>query len=103
MSPNQSALGKHTLKFINAPDFALNPTGHAPLAGILTFTTDVPSYAVIYISDGERNWRIPTPNTFAVEHRHVLLGMRADRPHTVQVSVRSQEGDWGEWPEDHQL
>ena len=46
----------HALSFIQSPEFTLNPAGLAPLAGLVTFSTSLPTQAEITVSDGDRQW-----------------------------------------------
>ena len=67
------------------PRFTLNPSGLAPLAGEIVFQTSVPTVAEITVSDGSREWPVPTEATFRWDHRYTVLGMRSDRPHRLRV------------------
>jgi len=68
--------------------FAPNET--VPLARLLQFTTHEPALATVTVSDGEREWTVPTPDSPAIEHSVSLIGMRPARSHTVTVAVRDE-------------
>lgn len=78
--------------FLTKPLFELNPTGLAPLAGRISFETTVPSVAEITVSDGTREWPVPTDATFRWDHSYVVLGMRPDRGHTLMIRVKDRAG-----------
>ena len=69
-----------------APEFTLNPSGHAPLAGVIRFSTSIRTTAEIRVSDGERDWTIPTSKAFGFDHDYIVLGLRAGRRHHVRSS-----------------
>jgi arylsulfate sulfotransferase len=86
--------------FPERPQFHLDPNGRTPLSGLLTFTTKEPSVSRITVSDGERRWTIrdfhgPT----ASAHEQVILGLRPDRNHTLEIVVREASGTEFPWDE----
>ena len=42
---------------VGEPELEMNPSGNAPLSGLLTFRTDQPARATLTIGDGEAAWR----------------------------------------------
>ena len=81
------------LAFFQSPTFELNPSGHAPLAGQVCFSTSLPARAEIEVSDGDRTWQIPTGEEFVPRHEHVILGMRPGRAHTLTVAAVGEYGE----------
>ncbi len=79
--------------FVEGPKFTLNPTGQAPLAGIIEFKTDKPCCADVTVSDGDRLWFIPTSDEAQTDHKYIILGMRAGRNHTLHVTVNDAQGN----------
>ena len=78
--------------FAANPEFQLNPSGLAPLAGLVMFETTVPTVAEISVSDGEREWPIPSDPTFRWNHRYRVLGMRADKGHRLTIKAKDRKG-----------
>ena len=70
----------------------MNPSGRAPLAGTLKFTTEQPTRATVVISDGEDTQSVTPDDAFTTDHDLLLLGFRPDREHTVEVSLENQDG-----------
>lgn len=91
-----SSLAKQNVEvhptFASRPAFILNPSGLVPLAGVVTFNTTVPTVAEITVSDGDREWPVPTETTFRWDHRYVVLGMRSDRAHKLNIRVKDRAG-----------
>ena len=67
-----------------------NPNPNAPLAGILTFTSDRPVVATLFIDDGEHQQRVTPDEEPRTEHETLVLGLRPARRHTVTVTIRAQ-------------
>ena len=70
-----------------APEFTLNPSGHAPLAGVIKFSTSVRTYAEIRVSDGERDWTVPTSDAFGFDHDYIVLGLRAGQRSQLPADI----------------
>ena len=70
-----------------------------PLAGMIKFSTSVRTFADICVSDGDREWSVPTANKFGFIHEYVVLGMRADRRHLISITVKDADGVELENPE----
>lgn len=77
-----------------ASDMSLlpNPNPNAPLAGILTFTSDRPVVPNLFIDDGEHQQRVTPDNEPRSEHETLVLGLRPGRRHTVTVTIRDEQG-----------
>lgn len=73
-------------------DLVHNPSGRVPLGAQLTFSTDVPVVTTLHISDGENESEVVQNEAYATEHDLMVLGMRADRTHTIRVTVRDRNG-----------
>jgi len=71
----------------------MNPSGIAPLAGLLTFTTDQPARATLRISDTAGNELTVTPfDEFLTDHELMLLGLRPDRSNQIEVFLENPAG-----------
>jgi arylsulfate sulfotransferase len=70
----------------------MNPSGIAPLSGLIRFTTDQPMRATLSISDGQHQDRVTPIDAFNTEHELMLLGLRPNRTHSVIVSLEDQSG-----------
>ncbi len=77
------------LTFAIAPTLRENLDG-AGLTAWLDAFTEEPTTLTVRVDDGVtvREWDLPGP---ATEHSHLLMGFKADRDHTVQVTAR--DGD----------
>lgn len=69
-----------------------NPNENAPLAGILTFTSDRPVVPSLLIDDGEHQQNVTPDDEPRTEHKTLVLGLRPGRTHTVTVTIRDQNG-----------
>jgi arylsulfate sulfotransferase len=78
---------------VGTPVLQMNPSGKAPLSGLLSFTTDQPSRATLTISDDDFNELTVTPvDDFTTEHELMVLGLRPDRTNTVEVTLENEGG-----------
>ena len=69
-----------------------NPNPNAPLAGILTFTSDRPVVPTLFIDDGEHQQTVTPDEEPRTEHETLVLGLRPARRHTVTVTIRDERG-----------
>jgi hypothetical protein len=79
--------------FTAAPTIAANPNRAVPLAAIVSADTNEPAVLLIQISDGNREWNIPTSHELATRHSLAVLGFRPDRRHVLQISARDEAGN----------
>lgn len=77
------------LRFQAAPRWI--PSPHVPLAGRLEFAATHPCRAFVAVDDGARSWIIAPPGDDLAEHSVVVLGLKADRPHSLTVTIFSEE------------
>lgn len=78
---------------VGTPLLQLNPSGKAPLSGLLTFTTDQPTRATLKISDDEgHSLTAPRVDGFETEHELMVLGLRPDRHNTIELDLESESG-----------
>ena len=69
-----------------------NPNPDAPLAGILSFTSDRPVVPTLVIEDGEHREDVTPDVEPRTEHETLVLGLRPGRIHTVTVTLRDVRG-----------
>ncbi|HUF71919.1 MAG TPA: aryl-sulfate sulfotransferase [Gammaproteobacteria bacterium] len=78
---------------IGTPVLLMNPSGRAPLAGLLMFRTDQRARATLTIRDDENNAVTATPNDgFDTLHELMVLGLRPGRNNTIEVSLETERG-----------
>ena len=70
-----------------------NPNPSAPLAGVLSFTTDEPVTTTIEVSDGNNEWTLEYDQTKDTQQGLPVIGMRSDREHAISVIVRDTAGN----------
>ena len=87
------------MKFVKGPAVVLDPSGRAPLAGSVSFATDVPTRAAVDFSDSAHDWTAPARNDFATEHEILVLGMRPASRTRVRVTACDANGQTIEAPE----
>ena len=80
------------MKYLSAPTVAPNPNSRSPLAGVLEFTTDIPSRGEIGISSPSRAWQFSSGSGFRCQHRIPLVGMHPGERCTVTVRSEDEEG-----------
>lgn len=71
-------------QIFDGPTIKMAPNKSTPLAGILEFSSDVPTRVVLDVSDGIDDWQIEFED-FDTEHSLPVLGFRPGRTHTVLV------------------
>jgi hypothetical protein len=79
--------------YTTAPAFELNPSGKAPLSGVVSFVTAAPSLAEITLDDGAEKRRLPTSGKFAKSHEIPVLGLKPARAYTLRVTARNAAGN----------
>lgn len=78
--------------FLQAPTLTLNPSGHAPLAVLLTAETDEVSRLSIEIDNGRRTF-YSSPPTLASLHAVPLIGFLAGTTHTLRITAEDLAGN----------
>ena len=82
--------------FVSGPRVSPNPNPAVPLAAILEFSTDEPSRVVLIVSDGKEEREVDVNQDFATDHRLPILGLAADKTHTLTVRAVDPSGNWVE-------
>ena len=86
--------------FCERPEFHLDPNGRTPLTGFLTFRTDDATVAEITVSDGERRWIAKDfDGEETSQHEQVVIGIRPERNHKIEIAVRDASGSEFRWDE----
>ncbi len=86
--------------FRERPDFRLDPNGQTPLTGLVSFETDDATVSRITVSDGERHWNVRDFEGESTSfHEHIVAGMRPDRNHIIEITVRNASGSEFRWSE----
>jgi arylsulfate sulfotransferase len=75
------------VKTVAVPYFA--PASNAPLAGVLTVTTDVNSLVEVSVNDGIGTWERDFFD-YGTNHTETVLGFKAGRTNQITVTVRDQ-------------
>lgn len=75
------------LRVLAGPSFT--PATNAPLAGVLTLTTDADSLVSVSVNDGKKPWKRDFFD-FGTNHSETLLGFKADRTNKITVTVRDR-------------
>jgi len=75
-------------QFASLPTLEVDPSGSAPLAGLITFETDEPAFAILVLDDaGQR--RTVTPSTeLTTAHRVPVLGVKPGRTIFIEVYAK---------------
>ena len=73
-------------QFVSPPDIEMDPNLSTPLAGLLRFSTNLPSKVLLDISTGSKSWSIKF-DEFKTEHTYTVLGLRPDKTHTIKVHI----------------
>lgn len=74
------------------PTLTLNPSGRAPLAAVVEFTTDRPAVASLEISDGVETQQIEPGDAPSTDHELMVLGLLPGATHTVTITVTDDGG-----------
>jgi len=69
-----------------------NPNPNAPLAGMLTFTSDRPVVPTLLIEDGGHKQKVTPDDEPRTAHETLVLGLRPGRTHTVTVTIQDEKG-----------
>jgi len=81
----------HAPVFVTAPSLELDPNLSTPLAGQLTFTTDIPTRVRLDIRNSKKQWSINL-RAYSKHHSLPLLGLFPAETHTITVHVISHTG-----------
>ena len=73
--------------FTAAPTFELNPSGKAPLSGLVTVETVRPCRVEVMVDDGEASRVLPVGDVKATSHRLPVLGLKPARDYVLRVSA----------------
>jgi hypothetical protein len=68
---------------------SFTPATNAPLAGVLTVTTDTDSLVSVSVNDGQKPWKRDFFD-YGMNHSETLLGFKANRTNEITVTVRDQ-------------
>lgn len=93
-SPPPAATGSEDITppvITNAELANTNP--RAPLAAVVTLSTDEAARLTLRIDDGQQTWDIVPDEKFYTEHSAMVLGMRFGRSHTVTVIAEDRAGN----------
>jgi arylsulfate sulfotransferase len=71
----------------------VTPNESVPLARVVEFATNQPAVATVTVSDGSREWTVPTPDTAQVEHSVPIVGLLPATTHTITVALRNEAGE----------
>jgi arylsulfate sulfotransferase len=74
------------------PGLSFTPGTNAPLAGVLTLTTDTDSMVSVSVNDGKKSWKRDFFD-YGTNHSETLLGFKANRTNEISVTVRDQFGN----------
>ncbi len=77
---------------ISGAEFQANPSGRTPLAGLLTFTTDTPATATIFIEGPAGATQHTFSDAAGTQHRLMALGMTPNGLHRVWAEVADAGG-----------
>ncbi len=78
---------------ISDAKLVMDPSGHAPLSGLLTFTTDAPATATLVIeSAGRETMTHEFTGKAGTAHSLMVLGMVANAKHRVHAEVKDAGG-----------
>ncbi len=70
----------------------VQPNELVPLARVVEFSTDQPAIPEITVSDGAREWTVPTADEPSTSHSVPIVGMRAGTSHTASISLQGEGG-----------
>ena len=90
--------GGEPLKILNAT-VEVNPSGNAPMAVLCSFATAGPTEAVITVTAEGLSLTVGSKGGPTTNHSIPLLGLRADREHTVRISITDEGGNSGQLAE----
>jgi arylsulfate sulfotransferase len=83
---------KIQMKYLSVPTVIANSNPSAPLSGIIEFTTDIPSRAVIRVANTSRAWEFSSSDGWRRQHRIPLVGIHPGERCTVTVRSEDQAG-----------
>lgn len=85
--------------FVGAVTLTPNDNPWVPQAAILSLATDKPTRVELRFTDPDRTWNVIASSGYATQHDRIpVVGMRPDREHSIQVTVRDQQGMSATWP-----
>ncbi|WP_455202550.1 aryl-sulfate sulfotransferase [Kaarinaea lacus] len=78
-------------QFVSPPEIEMDPNLSTPLAGLLRFSTNLPSKVLLDISTGSKSWTIKF-DEFKTDHSYTVLGFRPDKTHAIKVHIINRNG-----------
>lgn len=78
------SLGANAVTIVSGPSFV--PSVKAPLAGVLTVSTDIGSRVSVSVNDGTNSWEKDFYD-FSTSHSMTLLGFKPGRTNQISVTV----------------
>ncbi|MGB5782623.1 MAG: aryl-sulfate sulfotransferase [Eudoraea sp.] len=93
-----AALGILTLLSCAGPPVATNvqlvpnPNKNAPLAGILTFTSDRPVITTLTIDDGMTRQIVQPDDSLKTNHKVLVLGLKPGKLHQITATLKDENG-----------
>ncbi|MCA8949757.1 MAG: aryl-sulfate sulfotransferase [Planctomycetes bacterium] len=92
-SSRTPGIGVGAPKFVGDVEIAQNNNAWVPQVAVVSLETDVPTRVELRISDGQSTWEVTADPDYATAHPRVpVVGMRAGRSHTIEVTVRDVDG-----------
>ncbi len=84
-------------QFTRVPSVQKNPNPAVPLAAILTFATDRPVRAALYLKDNRSTRFLFESPSFQTEFSLPILGLHAATTHAIHVVITDQSGNEASW------
>lgn len=80
--------------FVSLPRIAPGPNPEVPLVATVSFRTSTPTRVELHVEEagGARDWTVLAEPDLKSQHEVHVLGMRADRMHSIEVTVIDAQG-----------
>jgi hypothetical protein len=78
-----------SIEVTQGPSMTMNPNGVTPLAGVVELTTDVPTRAMVTVSNGTENW-IKEFSEYQTVQSLPIVGLKADSTYSIEITVTDE-------------
>lgn len=86
-----TAASSEPISFTAAPTVTLDPNGMTPLAGLVEFSTEIPTRATLTMRDANESWTVEFPG-LSTQHNLPVLGLLPNAAYTLNVAVTDENG-----------
>jgi hypothetical protein len=81
-----------SLEIIGTPNLTMDPNGVTPLAGVVEFSTDLPSRVTLNISNGVDRWSREFTD-YQTQHYLPVLGLKPSNSYSIEIVITDEDNN----------